>query len=55
MRMFKIKLYYYLGCLCYLMGVKYVFINPLYSLYSYLMVKSSELDTNNQFWNKNKE
>jgi len=50
MKTFKIKLYYYLGHLTYLLGLKYWYIPSAYSVYGYFMEKSSQLDTEGLVW-----
>jgi len=50
MQITLIHLYYYLGHLTYLLGLKYWYIPGAYYLYSYFMSKSTELDVDNQFW-----
>lgn len=50
MKLILIKLYYYLGHFIYLLGLKYWYIPGAYYIYNYFMGKSSQLDTEGQFW-----
>lgn len=50
--MVRVKIYLscYLGHLCYLVGMKYWYIEKLHNLYSKLMNYSSELDKDQLLW-----
>lgn len=50
MKIALIKLYYYIGHLTYLLGLKYWYIPGADYVYGYFMDKSSELDVDSQFW-----
>jgi len=52
MKLFKSRLYYYLGHITWLTCMKYWYIPNAHDFYSYCMSKSIDLDTENVVWSE---
>ena len=52
MKLFKVRLYYYIGHVIWMTCMKYWYVPGSYIAYRYFMGKSSDLDTDDIVWSK---